>query len=230
MVKEKRFDPVWGSLPKTDKTARKILGALRQYPDGVTEEDLRRVTNSRAKTFGAKLEVIQRHGLGKVIGEEKDSLTGEVYKVWQPIDITPKKKEEKKAAKKVDYWPEDKLEIRDCPACGERVVNVPAMDSYSLCHPKRRIVVFVDDIESLNLEEMLKLVEESTGQYVIGRPANKKEIAYYRKHGTLDGLVPWTIGRALHLAKCPRWDLWLSGEAEAKLAEELEAEVEHEIQ
>lgn len=106
-----------------------------------------------------------------------------------------------------------------CPACGAKIAWEPSKESdkgWIPCDPQLRIVVFLipdNDIRKVPDEQQVKGIEIGSGKCVWGRTLDDRERKYYKKHKTLDRLVPWCMARVSHFETCERCDLWLNGTA-----------------
>lgn len=115
-----------------------------------------------------------------------------------------------------------------CPACGASIVWEPTRDGPAIpCDPQLRLVIFEGEeidadprtLTPKKMEEMIGCIEVGTATLVYGRNASDKERNHFREHKTLNGLVPWTLGRHSHYRSCTGWDLWRKGKVAAPTLE-----------
>jgi hypothetical protein len=229
---QEKSDP---SKPKPKPKAKRsdikteLLEALTLSRDGLTTDEATQLVSAGAATVRRALASMHEAGLvfceGKRKGRSKRALP--VYRARKSetgatdLDVFGRSVSGMRDAKERDRNPR----VYQCPACGQDFVwqHIDDCCSPAMCDTQRRIVVFDGPYDEHGCpEDPISGYEEGSGRLVLGRPANEEERKHYRKHGNLDGVIPWTIARGTHLMMCTRWDRWLSGEVSWKKEAEKE--------
>ena len=206
-----------------DKLRDELLDALARSRDGLTQEEATQLVGAGAAAVRRALSTMHESGDVECKGDKRKGKRSRralpVYRARKSddgsndLDAFGRSKSAMRAAMERDRHPQ----VFQCPACGGdfvwQHVDEPVDYSPVACNPQRRIVVFAGPYDEHGLPvEPLTGFEEGPGHFVCGRAANDAERKHYKKHGNLDGLVPWAIVRNSHFATCTRWDRWLSGE------------------
>lgn len=211
-------------LSRSEQLQADLLDALARSRDGLTQAEATQLVGAGAATVRRALSTMHENGTITSEGTRKSKGSRRALPVYRArkskgdssdLDAFGRSKAAMRAAMERDRNPR----VERCPACGGDFVwqhvdgaQRDGLTSPVACDPQRRIVVFAGPYDEHDLPvEPLTGWEEGTGRFVCGRAANDDERKHYRKHGNLDGVVPWTIIRGSHFTKCTRWDLWLSG-------------------
>lgn len=208
-------------LSRSDQLRADLLDAIARSRDGLTQDEATQLVGAGAATVRRALSALHESGEIECEGTRKSKRSRRALPVYRArkrksepsdLDAFGRSKAAMRAAMERDRNPT----IYQCPACGGdfvwQHVDGAGATSPVACDPQRRIIVFAGPYDEHDLPvEPLTGFEEGSGRFVCGRAANDDERKHYRKHGNLDGLVPWTIARNSHFTTCTRWDLWLSG-------------------